>query len=383
MGITFSIYLELIRLSAALMVLFGHLIGINPAYYNVFESLHIDHDGVIFFFVLSGYVISYVTSVKEKDLYTYSVNRMARIYSVAIPALLLAIVAEWGLWHFNKTVLWPTDFTQVHGSVFLEMFKMVKTFLIAVTFTNEIHWHHMWIFWDLPYWSLAYEVWYYVLFAAFFFASGWKRWLWMSVIAAIIGIKILLLFPVWLVGVAIQKCHQRFTINERTAWMIWIATIFTYIVLKFFDPYIISYHLVGQPLERLLGRGLDGSNGFGWDYVLAIITGANIFAFRYLSVKWLAGPRVSNAIRQGASYTYSLYLYQILFIIIWKPFTYDKYPHILGVVVLCVAVLISVVILGRYTEHKKQLARTWIKFILSKLNTIISRKSTIQYQEAS
>ena len=47
------------------------------------------HTAVIVFFVLSGYVIAYVSEVKENNVKAYWASRLSRLYSLAIPAVLL------------------------------------------------------------------------------------------------------------------------------------------------------------------------------------------------------------------------------------------------------------------------------------------------------
>ena len=46
------------------------------------------------FFVLSGYVIAYVTDQKEKDWASYAASRLSRVYSVAVPTLLLTVLLD-------------------------------------------------------------------------------------------------------------------------------------------------------------------------------------------------------------------------------------------------------------------------------------------------
>jgi peptidoglycan/LPS O-acetylase OafA/YrhL len=46
------------------------------------------------FFVLSGFVIAHVYNTREQTVQSYMVSRAARIYSVAIPALILTAVVD-------------------------------------------------------------------------------------------------------------------------------------------------------------------------------------------------------------------------------------------------------------------------------------------------
>lgn len=88
----FSLYLDFVRFSAALLVLFFHA---NRIHRPGFAFTTFGHEAVIIFFVLSGYVIAFVAAEKESSLRTYGIARAARIYSVAIPAILLTAFVDY------------------------------------------------------------------------------------------------------------------------------------------------------------------------------------------------------------------------------------------------------------------------------------------------
>jgi hypothetical protein len=90
-----SIYLDLMRVLAALLVLLFHTsfdrVGgawLHPIFQDrgdVFAQA--GSAGVIVFFVLSGFVISWTAATKERTFESYIVNCLARLWSVVIPAL--------------------------------------------------------------------------------------------------------------------------------------------------------------------------------------------------------------------------------------------------------------------------------------------------------
>ena len=92
-----SLYLDILRFAAALTVLVTHLAypelsGGMLAYWRL-----LGNDAVMIFFVLSGFVIAYTTEVKENTPGAYIRSRLARLWSVAVPALLLTIALDhWG-----------------------------------------------------------------------------------------------------------------------------------------------------------------------------------------------------------------------------------------------------------------------------------------------
>jgi peptidoglycan/LPS O-acetylase OafA/YrhL len=90
----FSIYLDILRVFAALYVMLFHIktLQIGPAAILNKIPNH-GHDAVILFFVLSGYVIAATTERKySAGFREYILDRASRVYSVAIPALLLSVM---------------------------------------------------------------------------------------------------------------------------------------------------------------------------------------------------------------------------------------------------------------------------------------------------
>jgi peptidoglycan/LPS O-acetylase OafA/YrhL len=87
MSRAFSLYLDAVRFTAAMLVLLYHASVIHKTG-TIITSL--GHEGVVIFFVLSGFVIAYVADTRKQDFRGFMVDRGARIYSVAIfPAFIL------------------------------------------------------------------------------------------------------------------------------------------------------------------------------------------------------------------------------------------------------------------------------------------------------
>ena len=84
-----SLYLDLTRFTAALLVVLGH------AWLVLFPAHPLHWPGpaaVIVFFVLSGFVIAYVTDGHDRTLADFTLNRLSRLWSVALPALVFGVV---------------------------------------------------------------------------------------------------------------------------------------------------------------------------------------------------------------------------------------------------------------------------------------------------
>lgn len=94
MNSTTSTYLDLVRFLAAGAVFIDHLSSQKFSAGFLWQVEHLGDQAVIVFFVLSGFVIGYVTDTRERDVKTYALNRTARILSVALPALLLTFLLD-------------------------------------------------------------------------------------------------------------------------------------------------------------------------------------------------------------------------------------------------------------------------------------------------
>lgn len=102
-------FLDLIRFGAALLVLFGHSRGLyfesiarapdaGPATRMFYLVTGLQHEGVILFFVVSGFLVggSVWRNIEARrfDARLYLINRFSRIYLVLIPALALVLILD-------------------------------------------------------------------------------------------------------------------------------------------------------------------------------------------------------------------------------------------------------------------------------------------------
>ncbi|MBD0917172.1 acyltransferase family protein [Klebsiella michiganensis] len=87
-----SIYLDLIRFTAALVVVLSHAAGFTSLKIPIISGL--GTEAVVVFFVLSGYVIAYVSNNKENNYAAFFKARAIRIYSVLVPAILITFFLD-------------------------------------------------------------------------------------------------------------------------------------------------------------------------------------------------------------------------------------------------------------------------------------------------
>src|SRR3974390_1821449 len=101
-----SLYLDLVRFSAAAVVFIQHakalsrdsFLGFWVNHPNVYSLINVlSQAAVTVFFVLSGYVIAHVLATRERTPLDYAASRFGRLYSVVIPALIVTTLCNYVL----------------------------------------------------------------------------------------------------------------------------------------------------------------------------------------------------------------------------------------------------------------------------------------------
>jgi peptidoglycan/LPS O-acetylase OafA/YrhL len=268
----FSIYLDLVRFVAAILVVIYH----SNMRLLISEKLPFSNHGhaaVIVFFVLSGYVISYITATKETTPVEYWSSRLSRFYSLAVPVVLLC------------------PFLDLVGEALAPQFYVDKTthdlawlrVLASLAFMNEVWGISIMSFSNVPYWSLCYEMWYYILFAIFTFIANRARIILAGGAMLLLGPKILLLAPIWLVGVALHRYRALYRLPQWQGWLMFLASwplyaLFQHYQLTEYGSELLK-HIVGEKWHR----NLAFSKFFITDYLLALIVAANFVGFRLVA----------------------------------------------------------------------------------------------------
>jgi peptidoglycan/LPS O-acetylase OafA/YrhL len=320
--------------------------------------------GVTAFFVLSGFVIAFVADTKEKSLKAFAVSRMARVYSVALPALLLTIAIDLLTMHYG----WPRHLPAYQYKNFLLYLGL------AVTFTGHAGPLNEPTFGNAMYWSLDYEVWYYLIFAAAIFYDGRKRLLLVTLLVLLSGPRIALLMPMWLLGVAIYHATKSAVLERRTALAAFLFSFAALIAIRAFGIDNAIDRSVNATFGGWPAHYLSNSQNFASNYLAALLFGINIFSAAYLPMSLFKVERVRKSIQYAASFTFVLYLthYPLLF---FYANVLHHNPHSLASVMAIVsATLVTVWLLGFVTEHRKDAWRRFFHHLLSWLSNLISER---------
>jgi peptidoglycan/LPS O-acetylase OafA/YrhL len=285
-----SLYLDIVRPIAALFVLLSHVSLISGGELSFLSGAGVQ--AVDVFFVLSGFVIAHVCTTRERDAGVYFVSRAARIYSVAIPALILTAALDYvGVRESPATYGGP--------------FQAIAPGLIirCILFINEQWNTHRFPGSNGPYWSLGFEVWYYVAFGAFIFTPRPWRWLVTAAVLVFIGPKVALLFPLWLMGVALYHiCASPLTVKPLVGWFLFAPPL---VILAIYQ---LLPHPQMQPFSNV-SLNLNRLWTVGQDYLVGFLFCMHLVGFTIVSphfARWL-GKR-SRSIRWIAGATFSIYL---------------------------------------------------------------------------
>ena len=353
MKIEFSLYLDIIRLFASLLVVLYHSANIYDPGGFLFT---LGHEAVVIFFVLSGYVIAYISDTKEKKLKDYAASRVARIYSVALPAILLTMLVDQLGFSINLAA-YPEGY-QAWDHAWIRA-------LSSLFFLNEFWLVSIQSFSNLPYWSLNYEVWYYVTFALVTYVEGHKRWALLAFTLLILGPKILMLMPIWWLGIYIYHARWSLSISPFFAYWLLIGSVLGFTLF-------INHNLSDQGwnlLKSLLGAEIHEQLTFSRntlsDYLLAILVATHFVAINILAPALLGGlKRFQRPIRYFSSFTFAGYLFHQPLLLFFKALFLEGSVDLQTYLLILGSTLITIWLLGHYTEKQQPVLKKALKRLL-------------------
>lgn len=343
-----SIYLDIVRFLAAMTVFLGHVSGQRLTGGFLWQIGGYMQEAVTVFFVLSGFVIAYVTKERETTGHNYAVNRLSRIYSVALPILLLTFTLDALGRAVNPAVYNETWGYHADGAL-LQFFS-------GLVFINETWFSRVPVGSDLPYWSIGFEVWYYVLFGIILFAR--HRLLWAALVIAVTGPSIISLFPVWLLGVLTYHLLGRLRLSCVSGLAVWVCSLAGLVGYEIWAarhgrPY-------GYPPEWLRRPELVQ------DYLIGCLFAANVLGFAAAAPLFSAVlARIAPIVRWCAGLTFTLYLAHLPIaqaLMAFSPWPLDSWPNRILVIG---GTLAGVVALGTMIERRKSFWRQLFTFLLA------------------
>jgi peptidoglycan/LPS O-acetylase OafA/YrhL len=340
-----SIYLDAVRFTAACSVFMSHIGVVTEKF--LWQLRPLGTEAVDVFFVLSGFVISHAHSRGEQSPRIYALNRVSRLYSVALPALLIVpmIDAIGGAMRPDIYGYWANR--DPHNIVH---------FFTSITFFNEVwNLHHVWGT-NEPYWSLGFEAWYYVVFGLFIFVHDTRlKWLSAGMALVIAGPKIALLFPLWLLGVACHRQSLRKSVGQTAGgWLFWgsLVLLMAYSLMRLPSAQTFT------PLTLRPDRLLPVVQHYG----IGLLFAANLIGFQALTGIFLPIiERVARPIRWLAGATLTMYLLHMPVMHLVAALTPWPPSSVAARATLIAAVPLLVILLAEITERRKAFWRTILR----------------------
>jgi peptidoglycan/LPS O-acetylase OafA/YrhL len=283
-----SLYLDALRFAASFTVFLSHYSAGRISGGLFWRFSDYGRTAVLVFFVLSGFVIASVTDTRERSLENYALSRVSRLYSVMIPAFLLTALLDY-VGNAIDPALYGREWnpTTTHPAL---------GYALSAVFLGESWTLAVLPGFNVPFWSLNYEAWYYALFAAATFLRGPLRAAALASATLLAGPKILLLFPVWLMGVAAWR--WRAGLPQRFAVSIIAGSLAGFIALELMG----GQHLFWHPETGWLPPEFSA-----YDYVLGAIVALFIVGLANARLP-MPAARFERTIHALAGTTFGLYL---------------------------------------------------------------------------
>jgi peptidoglycan/LPS O-acetylase OafA/YrhL len=337
-----SLYLDLARFLAALVVFLVHLQVHASSRFSPFWRFHLNfmsQTAVTVFFVLSGYVIAHVLATRENTAVDYAASRLARLYSVVVPALILTAVCNYLI-----TLKYPDLYQTIRAQGHLtETLHYVATGLFLSSF---------WLWPDLqppnagPFWSLSFEAAYYFGAGLFVFARGSLRVLGLLVLTMVAGFTVALLAGTWILGFCSYKFSRQRQLPLFSAAVLWPVS-----MILLLSCFLIEERLQ-QPFPLL--RFPDHRVGaVVASYAAALCFAVNVISFDALSDRaTLLLKPVEGLIRWLGSITFALYLFHYPLLSLLAVYS-TAIPASLRLLWLVAGTFLIVATVGHFSEKTK------------------------------
>ncbi|MGB3556781.1 MAG: acyltransferase [Jannaschia sp.] len=205
-----SVWLDLLRILAALTVVLGHAGSIRFTDGDLYwvREWTLAPDAVIVFFVVSGLVVGRA-AMRDGTWQRYAFNRVTRLLSIVLPALLLTLALD-----AAGRAIDPG----AYPSRYYSEPPVAEVLLRGVTFSQE--WRGvgppLQLGSNAPLWSLSFEAAYYILLgvALFMPGRGTKAVAFLT-LGWLFGLSILVLLPTWLAGLAVWHLVSTARVPDR------------------------------------------------------------------------------------------------------------------------------------------------------------------------
>lgn len=351
-----SICLDLVRFAAALIVLVCHAAQ-SKLYSGWFPNIPLaQHYAVVVFFVLSGLVIATSAQHRKLTFTQYAIARAARILPVSLSALAFATLAF--------VIVTALGGSAMHTDTYGDL--SWRGFLLPLVFLSESTWGAGPV-WNPPYWSLCYEVWYYTLFGAAVYLRGPRRIFALIAATLLAGPRVLLLMPIWLVGVVLALTPQARRNSPWTGALLVIAGLAgAYLHTAWVMPGLHLIKSLTAPFEMQLSFSRFALS----DLLLGLAVAATFAGLRALCNRWpkpwLALERPARTL---AGFSFTLYLFHWPLLLLAKTVGIVAGHSGAGFAIEIIAIVAITYLISLGTERQRDRVRKWLETLAGRLHT--------------
>lgn len=361
-----SIWLDLFRVLAAAAVFVGHSRGLGVAPDWIGLHWHrTAEDAVVAFFVISGYVIAWSTERSIGGIRAYVEARASRIYSVAIPAVLAALLLDHVGMRYD-----PTQYAVDWQYPRLWLYLPFHWLFLGGTWFGPMDPFSM-----ASYWSLPYEVWYYVFFGCITLLRGVSGTICATIALALMGPRMWLLLPCWYLGVWLYRSRRFMTLPPGLGGLLAIAAMGSYVAFVQFgarhatdvsSKALYAWINLWLPSPFVPGGTVHALT----DYVIALLFAALLVGCANSSVRF--GTRATQAIRWMAGYTFTLYLIHFSILVLFSALGWQRLDGTHFAVVVGVT-LAATWLVGQVGEVRRSAYRKAISRLIDASATVLAR----------
>jgi len=353
---SFSAHLDALRAIAAIWVAASHIRTWNLVAAPVASYLPLaGHDAVIIFFVLSGFLICHAAA-RTPHLADFAIDRASRLYSVAVPIVL----ATW---------LLDGVMARLAPDAYAGYYQLAKPWLyipLHLGFLGEA-----WLLRETPasippYWSLHYEAWYYVAFAAIVFARGAMRIALLVALGLLLGPKLIVLWPIWLLGAGLYLRRHRLALGRTGARVLVVACVLAYAAIEISGLDMSLWRTGTAVFVASVGFDPGNARHFLSDYILAILVAGLLIGLE--RAEWPLPPRLARLSRLAAGYSFTLYLLHGPFLLTVRNFIDTTRLTVAGTIAIAVSLGIATILVGEFTEKRLGLWRGMLRSFVGRVS---------------
>jgi peptidoglycan/LPS O-acetylase OafA/YrhL len=225
-----------------------------------------------------------------------------------------------------------------------------STLVLFLLYLNENAWTSVRWLSNGPMWSIAYEFWYYIGFAVVRFATARWRWPLLLLVAVAAGWKILLLLPVWLLGVWIYGSRDRLRAIGATPQTI-VAVAALVVLTLWCTPAGYAWTAPLRTAGAVFGPGYQAM--FVSDYLQGLLVAVILVSAVRGTLPYPAA--VAGRITHAAGMTFSLYMFHVPLILLFRSLRWYDSSQVAQSLLAAGVSLAACYGLSRVTERRKDL----------------------------